>query len=101
MKFFYGCFPLQHFPEISQPYTLKDQPEIEPGGTKSCLCFTGIDNKRAALLVIGQIDFSKKPAIVEGIFHQPEYLFCPVPALGNDVIDAFIVVKTLGEHGSY
>ena len=56
-----------------------------------------IDHKRTTLPVVGEKHIAMQLTVVEGIFHQPEKSFAPVAALGDDVIDAFVVVEGLGE----
>ena len=57
----------------------------------------GIDHEGAALPVVGEKYVAMELTVVEGIFHEPEEPSGPAAILGNDVVDAFIVVKTLGE----
>jgi len=57
--------------------------------------------QRAGLSIVGQVYVSKKPAIVEGIFHQTGDPFRAAMVLGNDIVDRLVGVKTKGKHAYY
>jgi hypothetical protein len=56
-----------------------------------------INDERTTLPVVGEIHVAMKLTVIEGIFHEPEEPFAPVAILGDDVVDAFIVVEGLSE----
>jgi len=56
-----------------------------------------IDHKRTTLPVVGEKHIAMQLTVVEGIFHEAEEPFGTVVVLGDDVVDAFVVVEGLGE----
>lgn len=55
----------------------------------------------AGLSVVGEVYFSKKPTIVEGVFHEPGDPFRATMVLGDDVVDGLVGVKAKSEHAYY